>query len=637
MGHVIEHLLPGAARSLLALLCDRLPKGAVVSAVVPDMRAIFAAYDRGEVSNDDLNARFVYSYVQPSHHLWCHDLDSLTQLFREAGFRDAEPIDPSEWEPVYWKEGDESRWQCGVRATATGSAHGQAVPDAPAASATDARSTGDGAHAPTVEEMLLERVRRLKEALKEESARAQGLEAAVLHGEPPPRHAPPRPAPPAGAAATGPGTDDGSPLRRTRRADGGQAAAAHRDPAPGAGQHHARHPPGAARHQGPAGRDVGQAGPAPDRAPVLPAVGQAPRRHRRRAGQPGQRLASYRRPHADGRPRPQHRRRRRPRPQPQIAGGAVVGDVGGAGHHPPRQPRRPAPPVPRPPDPVGRLRRGRPVGRRQPGRGPHRRPRLPDVPGGGRRGRGRLHLPGRQPRPPRPPRRPRVLGRRRAGGGGLGERVPPRPPVPARVVARHAGERQLRRPLVRHPAGPVHPGRGGGPSVGTGPAVGDAPAQPARRDPGLPRHPGAQPPPPARRLGRRAGTGRGQRPPGRAGRPGGGGAGGGAGPAAVEPARAPPGVDRDPHPPQPAHGRPLPGEPGPHRLPRLRRGGDRQRPRDRGERGLVRQASPTSTWPSTGGRSRSTTPRSTTSVRPRPAATSWSSSTTTPRSSTRVG
>ncbi len=217
MGHVIEHLLPGAARSLLALLCDRLPKGAVVSAVVPDMRAIFAAYDRGEVSNDDLNARFVYSYVQPSHHLWCHDLDSLTQLFREAGFRDAEPIDPSEWEPVYWKEGDEARWQCGVRATATGSAHGQAVPDAPAAApaAVDTEGApGDGAHAPTVEEMLLARVRRLKEALKEESARVEGLEAAVLHGEPPPRHAPPAAAPPpAAAAAHGPGAGDGSPWR----------------------------------------------------------------------------------------------------------------------------------------------------------------------------------------------------------------------------------------------------------------------------------------------------------------------------------------------------------------------------------------------------------------------------------------
>ena len=65
-------------------------------------------------------------------------------------------------------------------------------------------------------------------------------------------------------------------------------------------------------------------------------------------------------------------------------------------------------------------------------------------------------------------------------------------------------------------------------------------------------------------------------------------AGGGAGPAALEPGRAPPGLHRDPHPPQPAHGRPLPGEPGPHRLPRLRRGRHRQRPGHARERGLVR-------------------------------------------------
>ena len=204
MGHVIEHLLPGAARSLLALLCDRLPKGAVVSAVVPDMRAIFAAYDRGEVSNDDLNARFVYSYVQPSHHLWCHDLDSLTQLFREAGFRDAEPIDPSEWEPVYWKEGDESRWQCGVRATATGSrprpAPSRPTPTAPAA-------TDRGSH----------RGRRCPRAHGGGDAAGAGAPAQAGarggvgpgpgpgSGRPPRRAAAPtrpavRPAPPAGAA-----------------------------------------------------------------------------------------------------------------------------------------------------------------------------------------------------------------------------------------------------------------------------------------------------------------------------------------------------------------------------------------------------------------------------------------------------
>jgi GT2 family glycosyltransferase/predicted SAM-dependent methyltransferase/glycosyltransferase involved in cell wall biosynthesis len=193
MGHVLEHMLPGAARSLLALLCDRLPPGALVSAVVPDMRAIFAAYDRGEVSNDDLNARFVYSYVQPSHHLWCHDLDSLTVLFQEAGFHDIEPIDPSEWEPVHWKEGDESRWQVGVRAHAVGASHGQPMadtdPDRAAERAeadTDvAAATGPGGQErpATVEEMLLERVHTLKQALQKEANRTRELQAAAQDAE----------------------------------------------------------------------------------------------------------------------------------------------------------------------------------------------------------------------------------------------------------------------------------------------------------------------------------------------------------------------------------------------------------------------------------------------------------------------
>ena len=41
---------------------------------------------RGEITNDELNERFVYSYEQPSHHVWCYDADSLRGVFAEAGF-----------------------------------------------------------------------------------------------------------------------------------------------------------------------------------------------------------------------------------------------------------------------------------------------------------------------------------------------------------------------------------------------------------------------------------------------------------------------------------------------------------------------------------------------------------------------
>ena len=81
MGHFLEHLMPASAAALLALVADELPEGARVSAVVPDMRAIFAAYDAAR-SPTSLNDRYVYSYEQPSHHVWCHDAGSLRRRLR---------------------------------------------------------------------------------------------------------------------------------------------------------------------------------------------------------------------------------------------------------------------------------------------------------------------------------------------------------------------------------------------------------------------------------------------------------------------------------------------------------------------------------------------------------------------------
>jgi len=120
MGHVLEHIMPGDSLVLLKLMNEKLPLGAVVSAVTPDMTETWAAYRAGEVSADDLNFRYIYSYEQPSHHVWCYDQDSLAELFTRAGYDDVESIDPTGWDPVYHKTGPESRWQCGVKATAKG-------------------------------------------------------------------------------------------------------------------------------------------------------------------------------------------------------------------------------------------------------------------------------------------------------------------------------------------------------------------------------------------------------------------------------------------------------------------------------------------------------------------------------------
>jgi len=143
MGHFLEHIMPDDARTLLALIARRLPPDAEVSAVVPDMQAIFGAYLAGEIGNNELNAAYVYSYVQASKHLWCYDASSLRDLFEKAGFEEVRRIDPLTWPPVYWKTGQESRWQCGVRAT---------VPTVPRQESAEPSSTLTPHHSPLIAE-----------------------------------------------------------------------------------------------------------------------------------------------------------------------------------------------------------------------------------------------------------------------------------------------------------------------------------------------------------------------------------------------------------------------------------------------------------------------------------------------------
>src|SRR5450432_857314 len=179
MGHVMEHLMPGYASSLLRLLNERLRPGTVVSVVTPDMRAIFEAYLAGEVDNDKLNTSFIYSYVQPSHHVWCYDQEALLELFRRAGLRDVEPIsDHTSYPPVFHKSGPESQWQCGVRAFAVGH---EVSPLEVAVNELDGvdrtARVVNNVEGVTTEHELLNRVENLRAALLREYERRQALEA----------------------------------------------------------------------------------------------------------------------------------------------------------------------------------------------------------------------------------------------------------------------------------------------------------------------------------------------------------------------------------------------------------------------------------------------------------------------------
>jgi glycosyltransferase involved in cell wall biosynthesis/GT2 family glycosyltransferase/predicted SAM-dependent methyltransferase len=182
MGHVMEHLMPGYAVTLLRLLNEKLPAGTVVSVVTPDMRAIFEAYLAGEVGNDQLNASFIYSYVQPSHHVWCYDEAALTELFHRAGFDAVEAIsDPRSYPPVFHKEGPESQWQCGVRALAAGH---PVTPAEVAVSELDGidrtSHVSSNTAVVTPEHELLNRIENLRSALLQEYERRQALEKRVV-------------------------------------------------------------------------------------------------------------------------------------------------------------------------------------------------------------------------------------------------------------------------------------------------------------------------------------------------------------------------------------------------------------------------------------------------------------------------
>jgi predicted SAM-dependent methyltransferase len=175
MGHFLEHMMPGAARDLLALMAVRLRPGAVVSAVCPDVRGIVDAYRDGEIDNRILNEAYLYSYVQPSHHLWLYDEPALVGLFRSAGLSDVEAIDPLTWPPVWWKDGPDSRWQIGAVGRAVGDAHVVEEDAHPLPkNAAEATPSYDGLPLTPHEELLL-RVRDLEEVIASERRRREEL------------------------------------------------------------------------------------------------------------------------------------------------------------------------------------------------------------------------------------------------------------------------------------------------------------------------------------------------------------------------------------------------------------------------------------------------------------------------------
>ena len=106
-GHFIEHLSHPDALAFIRECYRILTPGGKLGLLVPDAREIFRRYVAGAVDSlecppgtwwkiadlDTLNAWFIYSTIQDSHHQWMWDHQTLTRAMTDAGFIGLREID----------------------------------------------------------------------------------------------------------------------------------------------------------------------------------------------------------------------------------------------------------------------------------------------------------------------------------------------------------------------------------------------------------------------------------------------------------------------------------------------------------------------------------------------------------------
>lgn len=107
LGHVLEHFTYADGQRLLGECWRVLKAGARLGVVVPDTGEILRRYVQGlgggiefprghwnDLADlDDVCRLFLYSTVQPSHHLWSYDTRTLARALRRAGFAVEAEID----------------------------------------------------------------------------------------------------------------------------------------------------------------------------------------------------------------------------------------------------------------------------------------------------------------------------------------------------------------------------------------------------------------------------------------------------------------------------------------------------------------------------------------------------------------
>lgn len=110
--HLVEHFDPKQVDKAMKHWYELLKPGGKLGIVVPDFKHICEGYLNGDISLEQVNMEYIYSYVQESHHKYMYDQASLFELMNKYGFKDIKPINRMSDPRITYGV----TWQCGVDA-----------------------------------------------------------------------------------------------------------------------------------------------------------------------------------------------------------------------------------------------------------------------------------------------------------------------------------------------------------------------------------------------------------------------------------------------------------------------------------------------------------------------------------------